>query len=287
LKVVKSFVLVIFTAFFALQSCSRQTVKPSAQTGREDNLALGNPSKATTDAKNENNFLISKSQYTLSYNNSRGTANWVSWHLSKEWKGTAQRQENFHPDNTLPQGWYRINPGDYTNSGFDRGHLCPSDDRDGSIEDNKATFAMTNIFPQAPDNNRTTWKNLEDYCRNLISNGNELYIVAGIYGKGGSGSKGGTTQTLAEGKITVPARLWKVIVVLPEGGNDLVRISATTRVIAVDMPNTQSSDNLSWDKYRISVDAIENATGYDFFTNVAASLQATIESQVDTEPIMQ
>lgn len=265
-----------------LQSCSRQSVAPT-KSGREDNLALGNPSKATTDVNNQNNYLSIKTQYVLSYNTSRGTANWVSWHLGKDWKGNAQRQENFSQDNSLPVNWYRVNPGDYTNTGFDRGHLCPSDDRDGSIEDNTATFLMSNIIPQAPDNNRVTWKNLEEYCRDLVDRGNELYIIAGAYGKGGSGSNGGTTHTIADGRVMVPSRIWKIIVVLPEGGNDLARITSSIRIISVDMPNKQTVDKLAWHDYRVSVDAIEAATGYDFLSNVSYGLQLTLEAKADNE----
>src|SRR5689334_8619219 len=59
---------------------------------RDNNLAMGNPSGAGT--SNPNNYLMTKPQYVLSYNNARGSANWVSWHLSTAWKGTTPRQDN-------------------------------------------------------------------------------------------------------------------------------------------------------------------------------------------------
>jgi endonuclease G len=279
-----SFLYIFIIVGLCTNSCAKKAVSPAAVT--EDlHLLIGNPSKATSDAANIDNHLISRPQYSLSYNSSRGTANWVSWHLNTEWKGTIRRQDSFRPDNSLPAGWYRANPGDYTNTGFDRGHLCPSDDRDKTEEDNNATFLMTNIIPQAPNNNRNTWRNLEEYSRSLIDKGNELYIVAGAYGRGGSGSNGGTTNTLAGGKITVPARLYKIILILPEGSNDLSRVNVTTRVIAVDMPNKQSVDELPWSHYRVSVDELEIATGHDFFNNLPVTLQQQLESRADTEPI--
>ena len=55
----------------------------------EDPLLLGNPSNATGDIANENNYLMNKPQYSLSYNRSRATANWVAWRLDSSWVGTA------------------------------------------------------------------------------------------------------------------------------------------------------------------------------------------------------
>lgn len=251
---------------------------------RDDNLAMGNPSNA--DLNDENNYLMIKNQYVLSYNRSKCTANWVSWHLSTAWKGNTQRTDNFRPDPSLPSSWYRVITSDYTNSGFDRGHLCPSDDRDGSFEDNDETFLMTNIAPQAPSNNRGLWADLEAYSRKIAEAGNELYIIAGVYGKGGSGSNGGISKTLENGKVIVPESFWKVIVILPIGINDISRIDATTRVIAVNIPNKESVEGTKWGEYRLNVDDLETLTGYDFLSNVPSAIQKTLESRKDTGPTL-
>jgi endonuclease G, mitochondrial len=264
-------VSVIFVAFF---SCRK--VNPDEPT-RENNLVLGNPSNAGTD--DENNYLLDKPQFTLSYNRSRGTANWVSWHLSQAWKGEAQRQNNFRPDNDLPASWGRIISSDYTNSGFDRGHLCPSDDRDGDETDNAATFLLTNIFPQNPNNNQQTWRFLEEYCRKLAANGNELYLTTGVYGTGGENENDSKKSYLGDKKVTVPARIWKVILILPNGLKDLDRINSQTRVIAVDMPNEKLTK--SWGFFRVNVDSIEEKTGLDLFARLPKSLQEVIESKKD------
>lgn len=245
---------------------------------RDASLTLGNPSNASQ--SNPNDYLIEHTTYTLSYNRSRGIANWVSWHLSSAWKGPVSRQNDFRPDTALPSGWFAATPRDYTDTGFDRGHLCPSDDRDGELSDNQETFLMTNIVPQAPDHNRGIWKELEEYCRKLSGQGNELYIVAGTAGSGGTGSNG-SAKSLANGKLSVPASLWKVIVVLPNGPNDAARVSATTRVIAVNIPNKQNLGSDSWGRYRLSVDELEALLGYDFLRNVPVDIQRIIESKTD------
>jgi endonuclease G, mitochondrial len=225
------------------------------------------------------NYLMILPQYALSYNSTRGTANWVSWQLDNNWIGQTARQDNFRSNPDLPAGWYKVTQNDFSGSGFDRGHLCPSADRTKSVEDNSATFFMTNMIPQAPANNQGTWANLEDYTRSLLTPTFEIYVIAGGYGMGGTGSNG-FTNTLQNGKITVPARTWKVIVLLPVGNDDASRVTQNTRIIAVDMPNTQSI-NSNWRNYRVSVDAIESATGLDLLNNVPANIQAIIEAKVD------
>jgi len=121
-------------------------------------MTMGNPSNATASIDNYSNYYMEKSEYSLSYNRDKGTPNWVSWHLSSAWYGNVPRPTYFNTDVTLPTGWYRVSTSDYTNSGFDRGHLCPASDRDSTLAEEKNTFIMTNIMPQSAYNNQQTWK---------------------------------------------------------------------------------------------------------------------------------
>jgi endonuclease G len=57
-------------------------------------------------------------------------------------------------------------------------------------------------------------KKKSDTTRKLIAEGNEAYIIVGTFGRGGTVDNG-KFNTLADGKLTVPAALWRVIVVLP------------------------------------------------------------------------
>ncbi|HEX8354837.1 MAG TPA: DNA/RNA non-specific endonuclease, partial [Pyrinomonadaceae bacterium] len=156
-------------------------------------LTMGNPSNAVADVNQPTNYLLDKPQYAVSYHRDKGRPNWVSWHLGSTWLGSAPRQDDFRADAGLPAGWYQVQASDYTGSGFDRGHHCPSADRTATVADNSSTFLMTNMMPQSPDNNQGPWAALETYCRTLVTLGNELYVVMGGSGSGGTGSNGGTT----------------------------------------------------------------------------------------------
>lgn len=246
---------------------------PSPTPTPSEHLTMGNPSNAVTNIAQPNNYLMEKPQYSLSYSRDNGTPNWVSWHLDNSWLGSTPRQDDFRADTTLPAGWYQVKGTDYSGSGFDRGHMCPSADRTISITANSATFLMTNMIPQLPANNQGVWANLENYSRSLVSQGNELYIISGGHG---------LQHFIANGHVAVPAQTWKVIIVLPVGSNDVSRVTTSTRTIAVVILNS-GSINSDWRTYRVSVDQVEAITGYDFFSNVSSGIQAVIEGVVDNQ----
>jgi endonuclease G, mitochondrial len=279
----------VFLCILLLGGCAKEEVPaptpPAVEPTLPLHLTLGNPSGAIADGSQPNNHLVSRHQYALAYNNSRGTAAWVSWHTNSDWLGSAERCDCFLPDSTLPAGFFLAQTWDYSGTGFNRGHLCPSGDRDLSDADNAATFLLSNIMPQAPQLNQGIWADLEVYARTLVFQGYEVYTIAGGRGSGGTGSFGGTTTTLADGAITVPARYWKVLLILPnDDDDDIPRITPDTRVIAVDIPNTQAASAFPWGDYRTSVDAIEAATGLDLLSRVPAAIQAELEAVVDNGP---
>jgi DNA/RNA endonuclease G (NUC1) len=248
-------------------------------------LTFGNPTDAEADLFTPDNYLMEKPEFTLSYNRSRGTANWVSWHLDDTWVGSLARVDTFRPDPAIPADWYRVLHTDYQSSGFDRGHMVPNADRDPATSSpiNQATFLMTNMIPQSPDNNQGPWANLENYLRTLLP-ANEVYIVAGGAGTGGTGSNGFMT-TLANGNVTVPAQTWKVALVLPkQGGDDVARVEAGTRTIAVIMPNIQgirTSNPNDWQAYLTTVDAVEALTGYELFEHISDAVENAVEAGVN------
>jgi endonuclease G len=258
-----------------VQKPQPSTREPISSATNNRNLLLGNPSNAVSSIASIDNYLMVKPQYVLSYNSKTSTANWVSWQLNKSWIGAADRQDNFRPDDSLPDAWYKVRPNDYTGSGYDRGHITPSADRTRNEADNSATFLMTNMMPQVPEVNRGVWGDLEEYCRELVQQGKELYIVAGPVGRKGSIGR--------KEKIAVPAKNWKVIVVLDRQGLGMQGVNTNTRTIAVMMPNSGSVKGKGWKSFRVSVARVERETGLNFLSNVSPQVQQAIESKVDSQ----
>ena len=95
-----------------------------------------------------------------------------------------------------------------------------------------------------------------------------------------AGSRG-WADTIADGKVTVPAKCWKVVAVVEGGAGGTEETGVPTRLIAVVMPNVQAIGH-GWAKYRVSVDAVEELTGYHFFDRVSAIVIGPLKAMVDT-----
>ncbi|MGK7897882.1 MAG: DNA/RNA non-specific endonuclease, partial [Xenococcus sp. (in: cyanobacteria)] len=195
-----------------------------------NNTDITNNNPSNANSKSLNNLLIVKEEYVLSYNCSKGIANWVGWRTSESDLGDLSRSNDFREDNSLPKKCYQVDEKDYRGSGYDRGHLMPSGDRTKSKTANSSSFLMVNMIPQHPANNREVWRELEQYSRELVNDGFTLHSFAG-----GSG----TLKTINKGKISVPEHTWKVI---------LVENSETgeVRAIAVIMPNSEKVRKTDW-----------------------------------------
>lgn len=254
-----------------------------------DPLFFGNPSDAVADINANTNYLMIKDQYTVSYNDELLIPNWVAWHLSKENMGDSDRMDDFRPDPDLPKEWYAVKKADYQYNkyGYDRGHVCPSADRTATKNDNSMTFLMTNMMPQSPDNNRVIWMHFENFERELVAQGNEVYIIAGPYGKGGTGATGYFEEVeikMKDGTIRnmrVPSHTWKVVIAIPAGKDDMSRVDEKAIVIAINVPNGMGiAKNGDWEQYLCSIDDIETMTGYDFFELLPDSVEDVLEAKV-------
>ena len=236
-----------------------------------DHLAFGTP---------DGGNLLRKKQYVLSYNAARGGPNWVSWNINASHFGDARRCDCFSADVTLPSSDYRVVDFDYRNSGWDRGHMVQSETRTSTNQENAATFLLTNILPQAAENNQGPWSKFENYLNDLArGSAREIYVVAG-------GVYPANPATLKnEGRVAIPHSTWKIAVIMPGGaGRADVHAAGDIELIAIEIPNEASPGtpitgirNNPWEQYRTTVDLIEAETGYDLLENLPDHIENALE----------
>lgn len=240
-----------------------------------ENTLLGAP---VDQGNHQDAVQLEKEQYTLGFSADRFQPYWVSWYVNHTSIGSTKRKNRFHKEKSstittaLPSDYrktlYAEQHPDWT---LDRGHMCPSADRTKTAEDNYETFSMANMVPQVKELNRGPWKNLEEYCRDLVKDGNTLLITAGEYGG----------DEKINDKVVIPKHCWKIIVVMPDGVTKPSQLDEETRVIAVDMPNTPTIKGKDWTDFLCTVDDIEKNIDYDLLPKVPKKVQAAIESYVD------
>lgn len=269
---------VLVAGVLAVGGCAAHPVAPTGSPPATSSpasvhLALGTP----TDSDPSDDLLLDHQVFVVSYNPTRRVANWVAWRLVADDLGQARRQDNFHADELLPRHLPAVLPRDYTGSGYDRGHLCPSGDRTKTQAENLETFVMTNMHPQAPALNRGPWKGLEEHARRLAGGGRQVFIVAG-------GLFEAAGPTIGPG-VSVPCASFKILVVL-ERGQRAQDVDATTTTYAVIMPNSGEVSRTRWPKYLASIDEVERQSGYDFMSRVPKAIQRVIEASAAGPPAL-
>ncbi|HXI70859.1 MAG TPA: DNA/RNA non-specific endonuclease [Verrucomicrobiae bacterium] len=274
-KVVASFTHRLFRYTTGVSLLLLAALHAAATISTSLQMQLGNPSSATTNAAVTNNYLIQRTVESIGYSAHYNEPIWASWDLTTADVGGSGRNSSFYTDTNLPATFYWVKTGDYTGSGFDRGHLCPSADRTDTTNINKLVFYMSNIMPQTPDNNQGIWANFEDDCRTFASAGNELIIMCGP-----STFSGARINT--NGPVYIPGYTWKVAVIVPTGsGTALSRLTATNRVIAINVPNIAGIRTTPWTNFVTSVNALQTTTGFTFFTAVASDIAEVLRARVD------
>lgn len=107
-------------------------------------------------------------------------------------------------------------------------------------------------------------------------------IFAGAAGNGGKSDNG--AMMMLKGEVAIPATLWKAVLVLDRPGIEPKNVTEkVSRTIGLVVPNQQGVNSKPWKDYVTSVNEVERLTRYDFFENVAESVQQAIESKVNSQ----
>lgn len=202
--------------------------------------------------------IVHHNFYSLSYSEKHEQAEWVAYELNKDHiTSTNFKRPYFTKDQKVKtqSAHYR----NYSNSGYDKGHLCPAGDRKFSKEAHDETFLTSNISPQNHEFNSGIWNRLEQKTRYWAQKYQNLYIVTG-------GILTPNLETIGSEKVAVPKYFYKIILDFHE---------PEIKAIAFLIPHNKSEKALY--KFVTSIDEIEKITGIDFFPEIEDSLENKLE----------
>lgn len=210
---------------------------------------------------NPDRIMVPYEGFTVAFNPVTHIPDYVTWEI------TADKLRGDLPRGSFKTDPYVIgsaDPSDYRNSGYDRGHLAPAADMKWSRQAMSDCFMMPNIAPQAPRLNQHSWNNLEKRCRARAQADSLVIVVAGPV------PDDKPTGVIGANRVAIPERYFKVI---------LSPTANPPMAIGFIMQNDNTSQGLQ--KCALSVDRVEEITGYDFFAALPDSIENQIESHAD------
>ena len=190
----------------------------------------------------------------------------VSWYLTGDHVSGDYKRKGvaFHPDYDVKG--VAVTTQDYVQSGYDRGHMCPSGDNKWNQKAQEQSFLMTNICPQNHNLNTNDWNDLEQRCRQWARKYGRVYIVCGPVLRGDQHKTIGKQR---QRRITVPEAFYKVVLRM---GRDTTAIGFVYENIGTSQPMKEAVR---------TVDEIEEMTGMDFFCHLDKGVQARVEAHSD------
>lgn len=195
---------------------------------------------------------------------------WVQYELSpNDLHGLADRTDDFRPDTSIPFGC-RAELGDYSSSGFDRGHMAPAEDMDRSRSVMSDSFLLSNMGPQVGIGfNRHIWAYLEAAVRGWVEQRGTLTIITGPVFAVDDGQV--SYKVIGKNHVAVPTHFYKIVV----DAKDLSNVEA----LAFMLPNEKLSGR-HYSEFPTTIDEIEKATGLNFLAALPANVQDAVESQI-------
>ncbi len=223
-------------------------------------LFAGAPTRIAAPAPNDVRVL-DRGEFLIGWSDSLRHPLWCAYHVTREKKFEDGKRPSFLVDRSVPLSPH---PDDYSNSGYDRGHMAPNHaivSRYGDAERRK-TFLMSNIAPQSPELNRGVWRDLEHRIADLwTARYGEIWVVAGTI-------PSSTERKM--GSIDLPDAYYQVVVA-QEGMN--------VRAFAVLLPN-----DISWNswaaRYLVSIEDLEEATGLNFNPDLPDFIARPLEAEL-------
>lgn len=201
--------------------------------------------------------------FTSSYNHQTLIPNWVAYELTAE---EVQGQHNFKPSFSWDPNLKgeQASREDYSNSGWDKGHMAPRADMKWSEQSLLESYYFTNVCPQDHDMNAYDWCSIEKLTRKMATQYGSVYIICGpIIVDNAFG-------TIGDNQVVVPDAFFKALLVNTVNG---------FQSIAFVLPNKPDRHPIS--EYACSVNDLEAMIGMDLYYNLNDEIEEIVESAID------
>ena len=231
--------------------------------------------------------------YSYLYDKSTYTSYWVAYPLTEGHIG-GSRNGSWSANPNLSQSsqiniWdssYGVNYGSTSSDGYDsskeiyaRGHQIPDADRSGISSMQSQTYYATNSTPQIQNQfNAGIWQNLETAVRNAIPANDTLYVATGAILRKTGGNESITyihPRNDSSKECPVPNYYYKLLLKVKRNSSGSV---TSASAIGFWLPHKPYSNSSDWSSYAVSVDQIEQYTGFDFFVNLPPDIQTAAET---------
>ena len=211
--------------------------------------------------------------YSVEWDTEKKAQRWTAYQMTRSYQGGAGYYGEFEEDPDLPAE-FRVSDSRYyySGSGFTRGHICPSADRQYSKEANRQTFFYTNMQPQyynfnAGNDYTSPWVRLENQVRiwARATTTDTLYVV-----------KGGTIEdnqllTVIKNELRVPKYFFVALLLKNSQGYKAVGFW-------LEHDNSTHSGHEPLGDYAVNIRELERLTGIDFFCNLPDDTENHVET---------
>lgn len=214
--------------------------------------------------------------YTFLYDYQKRCPIWLVYHLNSGFCATSgHRSNSWTYDPAIPTD-AQPNLSSSYDAPYNRGHMLASHSRAGVTNANRQTFYFTNMAPQNSSNFNTggaVWNELEDAEKSIVPSGRDtLYVATGCIFDSGYR----IAEDASGNECAVPTRFYKALMMCKFDNSGKLQSATSTAFL---MPHETDGKTKNYNKYEVTVDALEEVLGYDLFTNVPASIQEQAEAK--------
>lgn len=177
------------------------------------------------------------------------------------------RRNNFLEDPAITKDKHRTTLGQYSGSGYARGHLCPSGDRKNTQEQNDQTFYLSNMQAQIQSHNGGVWNNLEEAVRGYADRCDTLYVIKAATIDKKEDVAGRSTK----GNLLVPKYFYMALLAYDKAKDEY-------HALGIWSPHYKASPTAY-----ITIAELQERTGIDFFCNLPDEIEKKIETDRSNE----